>query len=167
MTADLPATVIGCSNLIVRGGRYLLVQESKEPARSLFNLPAGKPELGETLAEAAVREAREETGLDVQVEYLVAIYHCPRTSEGVGVVNFVFRSTVAGGMLRTSTEHPAVGYFSREEIAKLGRAGRLRGVHVELAVDQCAAGNRLPMDTVQLIACAPSPSPTGSQREQG
>ncbi|MHB1555279.1 MAG: hypothetical protein ACYCZP_15340, partial [Acidimicrobiales bacterium] len=63
--------------------------------------------------------------------------------------------------------HPAVGYFSREEIAELGRAGRLRGVHVELAVDQCAAGTRLPMGTVQLIACAPSPSPAGSQREQG
>jgi ADP-ribose pyrophosphatase YjhB (NUDIX family) len=162
MTADLPATVIGCSNLIVRDGRFLLVQESKERARSLFNLPAGKPELDETLAEAAVREAREETGLDVEVEHLVAIYHCPRTSEGVGVVNFVFRSEVTGGTLRTSAEHPAVGYFSREEIAELGRAGRLRGVHVELAVDQCAAGVRLPMDIVQLIPCTPPPAPSPS-----
>ncbi len=158
MAADLPATVIGCSNLIARGGRYLLVQESKEPARSLFNLPAGKPELGETLSEAAVREAREETGLDVEVEYLVAIYHCPCTSEGIGVVNFVFRSEVSGGQLRTSAEHPVVAYFSRGEIADMGREGRLRGVHVELAIDQCAAGARLPMDTVQLIACPPSPS---------
>jgi 8-oxo-dGTP diphosphatase len=157
MAADLATTLIGCSNLIVRDGRYLLVQESKEPARSLFNLPAGKPELGETLPEAAVREAREETGLDVQVEYLVAIFHCPRTSEGVGVVNFVFRSKVSGGQLRTSAEHPVVEYFSRDEIAELGRQGRLRGVHVELAIDQCAAGARLPMDTVQLIACVPSP----------
>jgi len=158
MAADRPATLIGCSNLIVRGGRYLLVQESKASARCLFNLPAGKPELGETLPEAAVREAREETGLDVQVDYLVAIYHCPRTSEGVGVVNFVFRSRVSGGKLRTSAEHPAVEYLSREEITKLGREGRLRGVHVELAIDQCAAGARLPMDTVQLIACPPSPT---------
>ena len=158
MAADLPATVIGCSNLIMNGGRYLLVQESKEPARSLFNLPAGKPELGETLSEAAVREAREETGLDVQVEYLCAIYHCPRTTEGVGVVNFVFCSKVSGGQLRTSAEHPVVEYFSREEIAEMGREGRLRGVHVELAIDQCAAGARLPMDTVQLIACPPSPA---------
>jgi 8-oxo-dGTP diphosphatase len=157
MAADLATTLIGCSNLVVRDGRYLLVQESKEPARSLFNLPAGKPELGETLPEAAVREAREETGLDVQVEYLVAIFHCPRTSEGVGVVNFVFRSKVSGGQLRTSAEHPVVEYFSRDEIAELGRQGRLRGVHVELAIDQCAAGARLPMDTVQLIACVPSP----------
>ena len=165
MVAHLPATVIGCSNLIIVGGRYLLVQESKGPARSRFNLPAGKPELGETLPEAAVREAREETGLDVEVEHLVAIYHCPRTWEGVGVVNFVFRSKVAGGALRTTAEHPVVGYFSREEIAQLGREGRLRGVHIELAIDQCATGARLAMDTVQLIASAPSPAAPG--REQG
>ena len=105
-----------------------------------------------------MREAREETGLDVEVEYLVAIYHCPCTSEGVGVVNFVFRSEVIGGEIRTSAEHPTVGYFSREEIADMGREGRLRGVHVELAIDQSAAGARLPMDTVQLIACLPPPT---------
>lgn len=147
----MPATVIGCSNVIVADGRYLLVQESKVEARSRYNLPAGKPELGETLAEAAAREALEETGLVVRPEDLLAIYHCPRTSEGVGVVNFVFRSEVVGGELRPTAEHPDARYFTREEVAELGRAGRLRGVHIELAIDRCAAGARLPSDVVQLI----------------
>lgn len=152
-----PASVIGCSNVIVEDGRVLLVQESKASARSRYNLPAGKPELGETLAGAAAREALEETGLVVEVEHLIAIFHCPRTSEGVGVVNFVFRSRVVGGALRTPAEHPDAGYFSREEVAQLGRAGRLRGVHVEMAIDQCAAGARLPSGTVQLVAASPAP----------
>jgi ADP-ribose pyrophosphatase YjhB (NUDIX family) len=54
--------IVGCCNLIPENGRYLFVRESKASARSRFNLPAGKPECGETLIEAAVREAREGTG---------------------------------------------------------------------------------------------------------
>ena len=143
--------VIGCSNLVLDGGRYLLVQESKATARARYNFPAGKPEIGETLMEAAAREAREEAGLDVVPEYLVGIYQCARTSEGVGVVNFVFRSQVVGGAITTSEEHPSVGYFTREEIAGLGREGRLRGIHIELAIDQCAAGARIPLETIQIV----------------
>ncbi len=82
--------IIGCCNLIgdeVSG--YLLVQESKPSVWFRYNLPAGKPEVGETLAEAAVREADEETGLSVSVSHLIGIYQCPQTSEGFGVVNFV------------------------------------------------------------------------------
>ncbi len=157
MTAPLPATIIGCSNVIMADGRYLLVQESKASARLRYNLPAGKPELGETLAGAAAREALEETGLQVEPQYLVAIFHCPRTSEGVGVVNFIFRSTVVGGRLRSSVEHPDVGYFSREEVAALGRQQQLRGIHIELAIDQCAAGARLPLGIVQLVDGSPLP----------
>lgn len=153
-----PATLIGCSNLVVEEGLTLLVLESKSQARDRYNLPAGKPELGETLAEAAAREAEEETGLRVEPEYLVGIYHCPRTSEGVGVVNFVFRSHVVGGALRTTAEHPDARFFTRDEVAELGRTQRLRGIHVELAIDQCAAGARLPADVVQLVASWPLPT---------
>jgi ADP-ribose pyrophosphatase YjhB (NUDIX family) len=73
--------IIGCSNLIAEADRYLFVRESKASARARYNLPAGKPEAGETLIEAAVREAREQTGLDVVVDHLIGLYHCPRTSE--------------------------------------------------------------------------------------
>jgi 8-oxo-dGTP diphosphatase len=157
MVVSQPTTVIGCSNLIIEEQRYLLVQESKVSARSRYNLPAGKPELGETLRAAAAREAREEAGLEVDPQYLIAIYHCPRTSEGVGVVNFVFRSKVVGGELRPTAEHPDVRYFTRDEVAELGRARRLRGAHIELAIDQCAAGARLPQDIVQLVASSTQP----------
>lgn len=158
MVPTVPPFVIGCSNLVVTEQGYLLVQESKASARARYNFPAGKPELGETLAEAAVREAREEAGIDVTPEYLVGIYQCPRTSEGVGVVNFVFRSAPTGGAVRTSEEHPEVRYFTREEVAGLGRQGRLRGIHIELAIDQCAAGARLPLDTVQVVPSSTLPA---------
>ena len=135
-----------------RCGCYLLVQESKASAWSRFNLPAGKPEQGETLTEAAVREAQEETGLKVTVDHLVGIYQCPRTSEGFGVVNFVFFSEVVGGDLRTSNAHPVVRYFSTGEIAKMVSARRVRGRHIPAAIADHEAGRQLATSLIQVVS---------------
>jgi 8-oxo-dGTP diphosphatase len=140
-----PAVIVGCCNIVSDGaGRYLFVRETKKSARDRFNLPAGKLEAGETLVDAAEREAREETGLAVTVERLVGVYHCPQTSEGFGVVNFVFASTVVGGTERTSDEHPELRWLTRDEVAALGRDLRLRGLHIERALDAYERGDALP-----------------------
>jgi 8-oxo-dGTP pyrophosphatase MutT (NUDIX family) len=144
--------IIGCCNLIgdeVSG--YLLVQESKPSAWFRYNLPAGKPEVGETLAEAAVREADEETGLRVSVSHLIGIYQCPQTSEGFGVVNFVFYSEVTGGTLKPSPSHPDVRYFSTNEIEALEAKRMVRGRHISLAISDHGRGQRFPLDVIQTV----------------
>lgn len=150
--------IVGCGSVIRNGDGYLLVQESKPVARSRFNLPAGKPEVGETLVEAAVREAKEETGLEVEVDHLIGLYQCARTSEGFGVVNFIFASRVVGGTICATREHPVVRYFSRAEIAGLADERLLRGSHIEIAIDDGDRGQRLPLNTVRLVAASPLPS---------
>jgi 8-oxo-dGTP pyrophosphatase MutT (NUDIX family) len=160
LTADYQPTpdstvIIGCSNLIAENGHYLFVRESKQSARSRYNLPAGKPEPGETLTEAAVREAREETGLEVAVDHLIGLYHCPR--EGFGVVNLVFSSRPVGGRIRTSNEHPEVRYFSRAEIAGLAAERLIRGTHIERAIDDHVNGKRLPLSIVEIVPASPLP----------
>ncbi len=151
--------IIGCGNLVVRAGSYLLVREGKPSARARFNLPAGKPEVGETLIEAAVREAKEESGLDVTVDHLVGLYHCPQTGEGFGVLNIVFASRVTGGTIATSVAHPEVRYFTREEVADLSARRLLRGSHIELAMDAHALGQRLPLDLLRSVPASPLPAP--------
>jgi 8-oxo-dGTP diphosphatase len=148
--------IIGCCSLIADGGRYLLVREAKESARRRYNLPAGKPELGETLIEAAVREAREETGLDVDIAHLVGIYHCPKTSEGFGVVNFVFAAETLGGELTPSPQHPEARYFTRAEIADLAAERLIRGTHIQLAIADHEDGKRLPLSLVQVVPASPA-----------
>ncbi len=60
-------TYIVCGVVIEQNGRYLLVQESLPKAYGKWNLPAGKVDEGETLEQAAIREAKEESGFDVEL----------------------------------------------------------------------------------------------------
>jgi ADP-ribose pyrophosphatase YjhB (NUDIX family) len=77
-------------------------------------LPGGRVERGETPHAAAVRETREETGLDVVLDRLVLVdAHEP------GDVSFVFAGRVVGGELEPELgEIAEVGWLSRDEIAR-------------------------------------------------
>jgi 8-oxo-dGTP diphosphatase len=151
--------VVGCGCVIAEDGRYLLVREGagKPAARGRFALPAGKLERGETLQEAAIRECREETGLEVGLERLLGLYHCPRTSEGFAVVNVVFAAATVGGAAATSDAHPELRWCSRADVAELSVGGLLRGRHIERAIDAHAAGVALPLDLVELVEASPLP----------
>ena len=60
---------VECAGAIVRDGegRLLLVRRGRAPAAGRWSVPGGRIEPGESAAQAAAREVREETGLDVEV----------------------------------------------------------------------------------------------------
>ncbi|WP_355660070.1 NUDIX hydrolase [Halomonas salifodinae] len=57
---------VGVSALVIRDGRCLLVQRGSEPNAGYWALPGGKLHWGEGLAEGALRELREETGVEAE-----------------------------------------------------------------------------------------------------
>ncbi|MCX6649233.1 MAG: NUDIX domain-containing protein [Candidatus Bathyarchaeota archaeon] len=59
--------MVGVGILIRKGGEYLMIKRASEPDRGLWSIPGGMVEIGEKAAEAAVREAEEETGLEVEI----------------------------------------------------------------------------------------------------
>lgn len=58
--------ILAVSAAIFRDGKVLVVRRARKPALSLYTLPGGAVEIGETLLEAATREVREETALDIE-----------------------------------------------------------------------------------------------------
>ena len=59
-----PVPAVGA--VVVHEGAVLLVRRGRAPSRGVWAVPGGRIELGETLAEAAEREVREETGVQVR-----------------------------------------------------------------------------------------------------
>ena len=57
---------LAASAAIVRDGKILVVRRARPPAHGLFTLPGGVVEVGETLAQAVVREVSEETGMTIE-----------------------------------------------------------------------------------------------------
>jgi 8-oxo-dGTP diphosphatase len=67
MKRDYPdRPIVGVGAVIIENGRALLVRRATEPLKGEWSIPGGVVELGETLRQAAVREAEEETGLEVE-----------------------------------------------------------------------------------------------------
>jgi ADP-ribose pyrophosphatase YjhB (NUDIX family) len=58
---------LAVSAAIFRAGELLLVRRARSPAKGFYSLPGGRVEYGETLAEALVREVREETALAIEI----------------------------------------------------------------------------------------------------
>jgi ADP-ribose pyrophosphatase YjhB (NUDIX family) len=88
----------------------------------VWALPGGAMEIGETIGQTAVRETKEETGLDIEPEYIVGIYtnphHVVALSNGEVRQQFsvCFACRLLGGSLKTSDESLEVGFFSPDEI---------------------------------------------------
>ena len=72
MSREYPARpIVGVGAVVWRGDQVLLIRRAKPPRPGRWSLPGGAQKLGETLAEAAAREVREETGVAIAIGPLV------------------------------------------------------------------------------------------------
>ncbi len=118
---------LGTGTLIQNdSGEILLIQEGKEHVRGKWNLPSGgfakdDEEIEETVKEAAVRETKEETGLEVEIEGLIGIYTREAKRTDKKNTNIIFKASRVGGDLDPDKEEEIIDarYFSYEEIENL------------------------------------------------
>ena len=59
--------IIGVGVVVWKNDDFLLIQRGKEPRFGQWSIPGGKQEIGETLEETALREIREETGIEIRI----------------------------------------------------------------------------------------------------
>jgi 8-oxo-dGTP diphosphatase len=93
-------------------GRLVLVKRAIDPGYGLWVFPGGYVDRGEEITSAAIREAREESGLDVRLDGLVNIYSYPRRP----LIIIVYAATAVGGELCSDDECLEARMFAREEI---------------------------------------------------
>src|SRR5262249_19325315 len=92
--------------------RLVLVRRAIEPGYGLWVFPGGYVDRGEELTAAAIREAREESGLDVRIDGLVSIYSYPSRP----VIIIVYAASVIGGELCYDEESLEARLFTPDEI---------------------------------------------------
>jgi 8-oxo-dGTP diphosphatase len=92
--------------------RIVLVKRAIEPGYGLWVFPGGYVDRGEDVRLAAVREAREEAGIEVRLEALVGIYSYP----GSTPVVIVYRATWTGGELAVDDENSEIRTFAAADL---------------------------------------------------
>jgi 8-oxo-dGTP diphosphatase len=98
MTAHETATLAADLVLVDDRDRVLLIRRGKEPHLGAWALPGGRVDEGETFRQAAIREAKEETGLDLTETRLVTVgtYGDPGRDPRGRVVSTVFAARIDG-----------------------------------------------------------------------
>ncbi len=129
---DAPAAtrIVPSVNVVVTNdaGEVLLIRRSDNDN---WAVPGGAIDLGESVAEAAVRETREESGIDCQITGLVGIYSDPKhvilyTSDGEVRQEFsiVLTARPVGGNPTPSSETSEVRWVPIGELASTGWTDR-------------------------------------------
>ena len=108
-----PVPAVGA--FVRKGSKLLMVLRKYPPKAGLWTLPAGFMEYDEAPEETAVREIKEETGLDVSIQKLFSVYRAgddPRTR----VVLILFETEIVGGRLKPGDDALKAEFFLLDDL---------------------------------------------------
>ncbi|MEM7033263.1 MAG: NUDIX hydrolase [Chloroflexota bacterium] len=101
---------VGAGVLIEQDGQILLGKRGIDPGKGLWCFPSGFVEIDETPEIAAIRECKEETGLNVEITDLFGVYPFVSRIKGAGVL-ILYRCQIVGGELAASDDLIEVAFF--------------------------------------------------------
>src|ERR687894_1348807 len=97
--------------------RVILIRRGSDPYEGRWALPGGFVQVGETVEQAALREAAEETGLAVELARLVGVYSDPERDPRGHNVSVAFLTRVLSGELSAATDAVELAFDHRRIIA--------------------------------------------------
>ncbi|MDY0395684.1 NUDIX hydrolase [Virgibacillus halophilus] len=99
-----PKHIVSAAAIVLNDNDEILL--IKGPKRG-WEMPGGQVEEGESIKRAAIRETKEESGIDIEITKFCGIYQNLKR----GICNTLFLGKPVGGELSTSPESLEVGYF--------------------------------------------------------
>ncbi len=101
---------------------FILIKRKNDPYKNFWALPGGFVDYGECVEDAAIREAKEETSIDVRLEKLIGVYSKPDRDPRGHTVSIAF--TAKGNMDDRNADDDAadIGIFTKEKLDKINLA---------------------------------------------
>lgn len=131
--------------VVQRDGKFLLVEEETE-AGLAFNQPAGHLEEGESLVDAVVREALEETAYHFKPTHLVGIYNWKHPAKDVTYLRFAFAGELRGWEADRKLDEGILGarWLTLDEVK--ATQARHRSPLILRCIEDHLAGKCYPLD---------------------
>ena len=98
---------------------FILIKRKNDPYKDYWALPGGFVEYGESVETAAVREAKEETSIDVELKDLVNVYSEPDRDPRGHTITIAY--TAKGNMnnMKADSDAKEIGVFSQEKLKEI------------------------------------------------
>ncbi len=139
--------IVGIGIVLWRDGKLALIRRGKPPREGQWSLPGGAQKLGETVLEAAAREVREETGLDLADAKILDVVDLIERDDA-GRVRYHYTlievtGRAVGGAGEAASDAAALAWFTPEEAARLPLWEETRRI-IRLAAECIATKNSSP-----------------------
>jgi 8-oxo-dGTP diphosphatase len=105
--------------VITQNNSVILIRRKNPPFKGSWALPGGFVEYGETVDSAAIRESKEETGLDIKLDGIVGVYSDPQRDPRGHIISICFLGHKIGGRLVADTDAADVQSLKIDEISKI------------------------------------------------
>ena len=123
-----PKHIVSAATIVLNDQNEILL--IKGPRRG-WEMPGGQVEEGESLRDAAIRETKEESGIDVEITKFCGIFQNVNGS----ITNTLFLAKPIGGEPTTSSESLEVGFFPIEQALDMVTAANFRQ-RIEYCLDE-------------------------------
>lgn len=105
--------------IIIEDNKVILIKRLNNPFKDYWAIPGGFVEYGEKVEDAAVREAKEETGLDIELTKLVGVYSDPDRDPRGHTVTVAFLSKIIGGTLKSDSDAKDAKFIDISELKNM------------------------------------------------
>jgi len=105
--------------VIENHGRIVLIKRKNPPFRNCAAIPGGFVDIGETVENACIREAKEETGLDIEITRLIGVYSDPQRDPRGHVVSIAFLCTNKSDKLKSGDDAKEAGWYKLDVLPPL------------------------------------------------